>query len=89
MSKENLYVDDINFVDAVFGIPENAVEVVLNVKSYENGELVKTVGTYDFKAVREAINLFEQTVEGEYPKYVATEAGKAWLEEQLAKEGAR
>ena len=87
MSKENLYVDDMNFVDAVFGIPENAVEVVLNVKSYENGELVKTVGTYDFKAVREAINLFEQTVDGEYPLYVTTEAGKALLEEKIDNEG--
>lgn len=87
MSKEDLCVDDMDFVDAVFGIPENAVEVVLNVKSYENGELVKTVGTYDFKAVREAINLFEQTVEGEYPLYVTTEAGKALLEEKLDNEG--
>lgn len=79
-------VDDITFVDAVFGIPENAVEVVLNVKSYENGEIVNTTGTYDFKAVREAIDRFWKTVEGDYPKFIITDEGRAWLDEQCGTE---
>lgn len=87
---KNTTIENINaeiavfdYVDAVFAIPENAVEIVISVKLYENGRVISTEGTYDLKAIREAINLFQQTCEGEYPKYVITEEGKKWLEQTV------
>lgn len=73
-------IDDIEFIDAVFAIPKNAVEIVLNVKSFEGGEIVRTTVQFDVQDIRDAIKTFEDTVNGDYPKYCITEEGKAWLE---------
>lgn len=73
--KDNISIDDIEFVDAVFGIPKNAVEVVLNVKSFDGGEIVKTMAQFDMQDIRDAIKTFEDTVNGDYPKYKLTEKG--------------
>lgn len=81
MEEKEIAIDDIDFVDAVFAIPENAVEVLIKVKSYESGKLIGSEVTYNLKEIKKAVDLFQQTIEGEYPKYVITEEGKKWLEE--------
>ena len=81
MEEKEITMDDNDFVDAVFAIPENAVEVLIKVKSYESGKLIESEGAYDLKEIKKAVDLFQQTIEGEYPKYVITEEGKKWLEE--------
>lgn len=80
-------IDNIEFVDAVFQIPKNAVKVEFTIKTYEDGTLQTVKGTFDPADVREAINQFEQTILGEYPKYVITEKGKEWLEQMRAQSG--
>ena len=79
-------IDDIEFVDAVLSIPKNAVKIEFNIETYEQGEMHTVKGTYDPTDIRDAINLFDQTVAGEYPLYVATEKGLEFLE-QMKKGG--
>ena len=70
-------IDDIEFVDAVFSIPKNAVRVEFSIETYEQGEMHTVKGVFDPADIRDAINLFDEIVAGEYPKYVATEKGRA------------
>ena len=78
--------DDIEFQDAVVSIPKNAIWVTLNIKTIENGEVKSIQGDFDPPAIREAFQKFDDTVSGEYPKYVITEEGRKYVE-QLMKEG--
>ena len=82
-------IDNIEFVDAVFQIPKNAVKVEFTIETYEQGEMHTVKGIFDPADVREAINLFGQTVDGDYPKYVVTEEGKEWLEQMKAQNAER
>lgn len=72
-------IDDIEFVDAVFPIPKNAVHIMLEAEIFESGEAHTVKAEFSPSDVRDAINLFEKTVEGDYPKFTLTEKGKEWL----------
>lgn len=66
-------IDDFEFEDAVMTLPKNAIEVVYKVKVYEDGEIHELEGTYGVNDIREAFQLFNETVSGNYPKFVLSE----------------
>ena len=76
-------IDDIEFVDAVISIPENAVKLTIKAVTYEDGELHTVEGKYGPVEIRDAINLFQNTVDGDYPVYGLTDKAKeqlAWMD---------
>ena len=73
-------IDDIEFVDAVISIPANAVKLTIEAVTYVDGELHTAEGKYDLEGIRDAINLFQETIDGEYPVYCLTEKAKEQLE---------
>ena len=75
---------DIETVDAVLQIPKNAVELKITAKIYENDELFEAESKFDLSEIKEAVDLFEQTMAGEYPRFALTEKGHE-LAAQLAK----
>ena len=75
-------IDDIEYKDAVFAIPKNSVEVVLNITTYENGELYKIECQCDLQDIQDCFKCFDDTVAGDYPKYIFTEKGREWLNAQ-------
>lgn len=77
MSKEY----DGKFEDIIIGIPSNAVELNIEVTIYEDGKLEKVNGKYNLNDIEEAKKTFEKCCYGEYPTYIITDKGKAWLEE--------
>lgn len=56
--------------DAVVATPKDAFEIELIAKIYHEGEIKKVTKKYTSSEIREAINLFEKTVSGEYPVYL-------------------
>jgi hypothetical protein len=77
-------IDDIEFVDAVISIPENAVKLTIEAVTYEDGELHTVEGKYGPVEIRDAINLFQDTIDGDYPVYSLTEKAKeqlGWMKE--------
>ena len=72
---------DMEFVDAVFSIPKNAVKITIDVQTYEDGVLQNVCGEFLPADIREAVNLFEATVAGDYPKYVLTDEGRRLIGE--------
>ena len=66
-------IEDVKFDDAVFQIPKNAVSIVMNVKIFQGNEIHELKAEYNTEDIREAFNLFEKTVDGEYPLWRLTE----------------
>lgn len=76
-------IDDIEFVDAIISIPKNAVKLTIEAMTYEDGELHTVEGKYGPKGIRCAIDLFQDTIDGDYPLYCLTEKAKeqlAWMD---------
>lgn len=79
-------IDDIEFVDAVISIPANAVKLTIEVVTYEDGELHTVEGKYGPVEIRGSINLFQETIDGEYPVYGLTDKAKeqlAWMNKYI------
>ena len=68
------------FKDIIISIPTNTVEMEINVKVYENGEIAKAVQTLDLKGINEAEDTFYMCCNGEYPMYELTEKGMEYFE---------
>lgn len=79
--ENNKNIDEIEFVDAVLSIPKNAVEIHMDVKVYEDGKLQQLGADFDMQDIRDSIDRFEKTIDGEYSTYRITEDGMKWLEE--------
>lgn len=79
-------IEDIEFQDAVFAIPKNAVKLVWWIETYEENGIEKVGATFGPVDIREAFKTFEDTIAGEYPRFVLTEEGRKYAE-QLMKEG--
>lgn len=73
MSEQAVQIDDIEFNDAVIPIPTNSVSIVMHVKIFQNGEIHELQAEYDTAEIREAFNLFDKTVNGDYPLYKLNE----------------
>lgn len=79
-------IDDIEFVDAVISIPENAVKLTIEAVTYEDGKLHTVEGKYGPVEIRDAINLFQETIDGDYPVYSLTEKAKeqlGWMDKYI------
>ena len=76
-------ISDIKFVDSVIRIPENSIRITLSVETIENGKTYTVKGELNPSDVREAINLFSATLEGDYPVYVLTEEGEEYVDKHL------
>lgn len=76
----------IAYSDAVFQIPQSAVKITIEADIYESGEISRVRAEYNMEDIREAFHLFDETIDGEYPRYELTDKGKEWLE-RLLREG--
>lgn len=73
-------LDDIEFQDAVFSIPKNAVKLVWVIETYEEDGIEKVEAAFGPVDIREAFKTFEDTIAGEYPVFTLTEEGKKYVE---------
>ena len=71
---------DGEFKDIIISIPTNTVEMDINVKVYENGEIAKAVQTLDLEGIKEAEDTFYMCCNGKYPIYELTEKGMEYFE---------
>ena len=74
---------------AVIMLPENSVEVRLEVKVFENGELMTVQKTMDFGDIRQAFKMGEEDLFPSDAVYQLTDRGrelKDWLEENKSEE---
>ncbi len=62
--------------DIIISIPENTVEMSVEVTIFESGETIRAEQTFNLKDIEEAKQCFWDCVKGEYPLYVFTEKGK-------------
>ena len=69
--------------DVIIPIPNNAIEMTIKLKVYENGEMFDAEQTFDLEDIKYAENLFEQCCNGEYPVYTLTEKGREYVENIL------
>ena len=69
--------------DVIIPIPNNAIEMTIKLKVYENGEMFDAEQTFDLEGIKYAENLFEQCCDGEYPLYTLTEKGREYVENIL------
>lgn len=67
--------------DIIIPIPNNAIEMTVKLKVYENGEMFDAEQTFDLEGIKYAENLFEQCCNGEYPVYTLTEKGREYFGE--------
>lgn len=66
--------------DIIIPIPNNAIEMTVKLKVYENGKMFDAEQTFDLEGIKYAENLFEQCCDGKYPEYMLTEKGIEYLE---------
>lgn len=74
MTERKMYEGELD--DIIIPIPENTVEMNIEVTVYENGETTKARQIFNLKNIEEAKQLFWDCAMGEYPRYVLTEKGK-------------
>lgn len=67
--------------DIIIPIPNNAIEMTVKLKVYENGEMFDAEQTFDLEGIKYAEDLFEQCCNGEYPIYTLTEKGREYFGE--------
>ena len=81
MSEVKEYNGELKVV--IIPIPNNAIEMTIKLKVYENGEMFDAEKTFDLEGIKYAENLFEQCCNGEYPVYTLTEKGREYVENIL------
>ena len=69
---------------AMIYIPENAVEVVLSVKVYHDGELINVSRTIGISEIREAFRKADDGYIDDDDRFVLTDKGKEYLERMNA-----
>lgn len=79
MSKVKCYDGEVK--DIIIPIPNNAIEMTVKLKVYENGEMFDAEQTFDLEGIKYAEDLFEQCCNGEYPVYTLTEKGREYFGE--------
>lgn len=66
---------------AMMYLPENAVEVTMAAKVFENGELQTVSKTYDMQEIREMFRKADDGYIDDDDTFVITDKGRAFLEE--------
>ncbi len=67
---------------AMIHLPENAVEVTMEAKVFENGELQTVSKTYNMSQIREMFRKADDGYIDDDDRFTITEKGLEWLEEQ-------
>lgn len=70
---------------AIMCLPANAVAVQVNVKVYEDGEIIDVGASYSLSEIREMFRKADEGYIDDDDTFVITEKGKAWLEERNRK----
>ena len=78
MSKIKYY--DGGYKDIIMSIPKNTIEMTVELKMYEDGEVLHAKRIFDLEDIKDAEDLFEQCCDGEYPIYTITEKGREYVE---------
>ena len=65
----------------LFGFPEHAVEVEIQAKVFENGELLNVTRKMNMDEIREAFRKADDGYIDDDDRFVLTDKGKAYLEE--------
>ena len=76
MTEQNNKIYEGELDDIIIPIPENTVEMRVEITIFENGGTTKARQIFNLKDIEEAKQLFWDCVMGEYPQYVLTEKGK-------------
>lgn len=79
--------DDILLTEhrAIVCFPENSVEVTIEAKVFQDGKLVDVKKKLAMEDIREAFHKADDGYIDDSDRFVITEAGKKWLEENEAK----
>lgn len=72
---------------AIIELPENAVELDLQIKVFENGQLIAVGKTYSLGDIREMFRKADDGYIDDDDRFVITDEGLAWLEGQESKGG--
>lgn len=64
----------------LFGFPEHAVEIEIQAKVFENGELLNVTKTMNMDEIREAFRKADDGYIDEDDRFVLTDAGAEYLE---------
>jgi len=70
---------------AMLYLPENAVDIRVIAKVYHEGELIEVEGNYTMEQIREAFQKADDGYIDDDDRFVITEKGRAWLEENKNK----
>ena len=73
------FFDTCEWEDLVITVPKDAIGITIRTTHYVDGEIIKSQGEYklsDIQAMRDTLDAY---IEGELPKYIITEKGKAYL----------
>ena len=71
---------------AMIEIPENALEIEMICKVYEEGRIIEVKRTLDMSDIREACRKADEGYIDDDDRFELTDKGRAWLEE-LMKDG--
>lgn len=66
---------------AMVELPEHAVEVQMDIKVFENGELFSVVRSMDMEEIRTAFRKADDGYIDDDDRFVLTDKGRAYLEE--------
>lgn len=78
MEKEQEYID-LEEVNAIVKLPENAVKVELNVHVFDGEKIVKASKTMDISEIRDAFRLAEEYYDDPEAYYTLTDKGKEFV----------
>ena len=70
---------------AMLEMPNNAVEAKMLIKVFQDGELIEVSKTLDMDEIRTAFQKADDGYIDDDDRFVITEKGMAWLEEQERK----
>lgn len=74
-------IDKLEYENAVVVIPKDSAYMKISVQIVRGGELVTMTQEYSAGDIRDAFNLFEKTVYGDYPTFKISEEGEKYLKE--------
>lgn len=83
-------MDDNKYIEfgthrAIMDLPENSVSINVIAKIYEKDELLEVSQKYDLEQIREMFRKADDGYIDDDDRFVITDKGLAWLEEQRSK----
>lgn len=83
MYEKNDYIDiELNSVRSMIYIPENVIEIEMNIKVFEDSKIIEVKRTLNLQEIRKAIKKAEDGYVDEDDRFVITEEGRRFLEDR-------